>query len=73
MVSCNPNGSTEVRGEAVRDAEVDVLRRLREEESPLLKGLGRVELGSEERARSCDSGDLESWSIWLVHMYMGVE
>lgn len=32
------------------------------------KGLGLVELGSEEMARSRDSEDLESRSIWLVQL-----
>lgn len=30
------------------------------------KGFSRVELSSEERARSRDSDDLESWSIWML-------
>lgn len=45
----------------------EVRRRLRAEEpSSSSKGLGRVEQGSEETARSLDSdGDLAGWSIWM--------
>lgn len=42
------------------EPEREVLRRFREEESPSSKGLGRVEQGSEETARSRGSDDLES-------------
>lgn len=44
----------------------EVRRRLRAEEPSSSKGLGRVEQGSEETARSLDSdGDLAGWSIWM--------
>jgi len=44
----------------------EVRRRFREEISLSSKGLGRVEQGSEETARSLDWTGLEAWSIWLV-------
>lgn len=68
--------STERLREAEAEAEAppevplrEVRRRLMEESSRSSKGLGRVEQGSEETARSLDSaGDLEAWSIWLVRV-----
>lgn len=44
----------------------EVRRRFLEEISPSSKGLGRVEQGSEETARSLDWTGLEAGSIWLV-------
>ena len=44
----------------------EVRRRFREEISPSSKGLGRVEQGSDETARSLDCTGLESWSIWVT-------
>lgn len=44
----------------------EVRRRFREERSLSSKGLGRVEQGSEETARSLGSSATEAWSIWVV-------
>lgn len=54
-------------GDLLLEPAMEVRRRLRAESLPSAKGLGRVELGSEEAAlRSRDSCDLESCSIWLT-------
>jgi hypothetical protein len=55
----------------LRDPVREVRRRFRAEISLSPKGLGRVEQGSEETARSVESAEaLESRSIWLVQTQM---
>lgn len=55
-----------VSWEAPGEPEREVRRRFREEMSPSSKGLGRVELGSAESARSGWSRGLETRSIGVV-------
>jgi hypothetical protein len=50
----------------LREPDSDVRRRFRDEWSLSSNGLGLVEEGSEETARSLGSGDLEAWSIGMV-------
>ena len=55
----------------LRDPVREVRRRFRADMSLSPKGLGRVEQGSEETARSVESAEaLESSSIWLVQTQM---
>lgn len=66
-----PTRESEDSTDLLRDPVCEVRRRFRAEISLSPKGLGRVEQGSEETARSVESAEaLESRSIWLVQTQM---
>lgn len=68
ITASDPSCSWDVKlsTDLLREPEpVSEVRRRFRAQSPSSKGLGRVEEGSEEAARSRDSEALESCSIWL--------